>query len=56
MPLYGVLTEMPSEPAMMTAVDMPQNSPWSTTPHRLLSSLAAATGSAMGLSKMRSTM
>merc|ERR1719261_341946 len=45
---FGNFSEMPSEPAMMTAVVRPQKSPWSTTPTVALSSSAARTASLMG--------
>ena len=54
--VYGSLTEIPSLPAIITAVVIPQKSPWSTTPTVFLISLAMATGSLIASLKCKSTM
>mmetsp|Transcript_75240 Transcript_75240/g.151267 ORF Transcript_75240/g.151267 Transcript_75240/m.151267 type:complete len:219 (+) Transcript_75240:270-926(+) len=47
---------MPSLPAMITAVVMPMNRPWSTTPTMFFNSFAARTASLIAVSKCKSTM
>jgi len=54
--IYALITFIPSGAAMITALAIPTKNPCSTTPTTSRSSFAAATGSAMGFVKVRSTM